>query len=121
MAVKGRYAVQAYQNSKIESSKAEQKSRTEHEKRLIYKYEKEAQELENEEERLIGRLQDLQTEEKMAFSELEACMVTASLAKKDRLQIVQEVSQEHLSYPPHQQQQEQTDMQAERDSLQQQE
>lgn len=26
-------------------------------------------------------------------------MVTASLAKKDRLQIVQEVSQEHLSYP----------------------
>jgi len=36
----------------------------------------------------------LQDEEKNAFQELEQCMVTASLAKRDRLQIVEEVNEE---------------------------
>lgn len=53
---KGRYAINQHQQAKIEASKADQRGRIEHEKRLIYKYEKEAQELENEEERLIQRL-----------------------------------------------------------------
>jgi cell division protein FtsB len=53
--------------NKIGISKADQKQRTEQEKKLIYKYEKEAQNLEATEEALIQRLQMLQDEEKNAF------------------------------------------------------
>lgn len=94
MAAKGRAKVQQFGQNKIGISKADQKERTEQEKRLIYKYEKEAQNLEATEEALIQRLQMLQDEEKNAFQELEQCMVTASLAKRDRLQIVEEVNEE---------------------------
>lgn len=55
----GMGAVQHHYTTKIEKSRADQRARTEQEKRLIYKYEKEAQDLENEEERLIQRLQQL--------------------------------------------------------------
>lgn len=94
MAAKGRAKVQQFGQNKIGISKDVQKERTEQEKRLIYKYEKEAQNLEATEEALIQRLQMLQDEEKNAFQELEQCMVTASLAKRDRLQIVEEVNEE---------------------------
>lgn len=94
MAAKGRQKVQDFGANKIGISKADQRARTEQEKKLIYKYEKEAQNLEATEEALIQRLQMLQDEEKNAFQELEQCMVTASLAKKDRLQIVEEVNEE---------------------------
>ena len=53
--------------NKIGISKADQKQRTEQEKKLIYKYEKEAQNLEATEEALIQRLQMLQDEENNAF------------------------------------------------------
>jgi hypothetical protein len=66
------------------------------EKTLIYKFERQAQDLELEEERLIKRLQSIQDEEKAAFAELEQAMITASLAKKDRLEIVDETLDEHL-------------------------
>lgn len=71
-------------------TKYEVKAKTEAEKRMIYKYEREAQMLEEQEEQLIRRLQDIQDEEKEAFSELEQAMITASLAKRDRLEIVAE-------------------------------
>ena len=47
------------------------KAKTESEKQLIYKFEKEAQDLEQMEERLIKRLQEIQEEEREAFLELE--------------------------------------------------
>lgn len=53
MAAKGRAKVQQFGQNKIGISKADQKERTEQEKRLIYKYEKEAQNLEATEEALI--------------------------------------------------------------------
>lgn len=46
------------------------------------------------EEQLIKRLQEIQEEEKQAFFELEQSMITASLAKRDRLEIVNEVINE---------------------------
>lgn len=98
MAAKGRESVNMHQHNKIMQSKAHQQMRIDQEKRLIYKYEKEAQELEEDEERLIQRLQQLQDEEKKAFIDLEQTMVTASLAKRDRLQIVKEVNAEHAKY-----------------------
>lgn len=48
---------------------------------MIYKYEREAQQLEKDEEGLIGRLQGLQQDEKQAFEDLENAMIVASLAK----------------------------------------
>lgn len=57
---------------------------------MIYKFEREAQKLEGMEEELIKRLQKIQEEEKEAFAELEQAMITASLAKRDRLEIVNE-------------------------------
>ena len=76
-------------------TKAELKAKTEEEKRLIYQYEKEAQKLEAMEEQLIKRLQNIQEDEKVAFQELEQAMITASMARKDRLEIVKEVDGEH--------------------------
>ena len=71
-------------------TKAELKSKTDEEKRLIYKFEKEAQQLESLEEQLIKRLQAIQDEEKAAFKELEQVMIQASMPRKERLEIVQE-------------------------------
>ena len=88
-------SVESYRQKKIEQSKSENKAKIDYEKRLIYKYEKEAQELESAEEGLIKRLQEIQEEERQAFMELEQSMITASLAKKDRLEIVNEVNDEH--------------------------
>lgn len=48
---------------------------------MIYKYEREAQSLELNEEQLIARLQSLQQDEKQAFEDLENAMIVASLAK----------------------------------------
>jgi hypothetical protein len=42
--------------AKTENGKAELRAKTEHEKQLIYKFEREAQELERQEEQLIRRL-----------------------------------------------------------------
>lgn len=53
--------------------------------------------MEEAEERLIKRLQRIQEEERDAFMELEQAMITASLAKKDRLEIVNEVNDEQQS------------------------
>ena len=53
--------------SKVEMTKAELREKTEEEKKLIYKFEKQAQELEAMEEQLIKRLQSIQEEEKAAF------------------------------------------------------
>ena len=92
---KSKHSVESYRQQKIDQSKSENKAKIEYEKRLIYKYEKEAQELEAAEEGLIKRLQEIQEEERQAFMELEQSMITASLAKKDRLEIVNEVNDEH--------------------------
>ena len=90
-------SVGKYRNNRVDQSKQELKQKTETEKQLIYKFEKEAQELEQMEEKLIKRLQEIQEEEREAFLELEQSMITASLAKKDRLEIVNEVIDEQQS------------------------
>jgi len=74
--------VMAFKNEKAMKNKQEQKEKIEYEKRLIYQYEREAQNLEQEEEDLIKILQQLQVDEKGAFEELENAMITASLAKQ---------------------------------------
>ena len=50
MILKSKQSVENYRNNKIGSSKAEIQAKTEHEKQLIYKFEREAQELERMEE-----------------------------------------------------------------------
>lgn len=59
MIQKSKQSVENYRNTKIGSSKAEIKAKTEQEKQMIYKFEREAQELERMEEQLIKRLQDI--------------------------------------------------------------
>ena len=49
----GRSNVAAFKNLKAMQTKAEAKEKIEHEKRMIYQFEKEAQNLEQEEEELI--------------------------------------------------------------------
>jgi len=46
------------------NARAEGREKINYEKQLIYKYEREAQQLEMSEEQLIARLQNLQQEEK---------------------------------------------------------
>lgn len=81
MVAKSKNSVQQFQNQKVEHAKAEGRDKINYEKQLIYKYEREAQQLELSEEQLIGRLQGLQQEEKQAFEDLENAMIVASLAK----------------------------------------
>lgn len=97
MATKAKENVTQFRQKKVMTTKYELKAKTETEKRLIYKYEREAQLLEEQEEKLIKRLQDIQDEEKDAFSELEQAMITASLAKRDRLEIVAEEAEENYA------------------------
>ncbi len=56
MALRSKQNVDKVKQGKAEMTKAELKAKTEEEKRLIYKYEKEAQQLEAMEEQLIKRL-----------------------------------------------------------------
>lgn len=67
MALRSKQNVDKVKLGKAEMTKAELKTKTEEEKRLIYKYEKEAQHLEALEEQLIKRLQYIQEDEKLAF------------------------------------------------------
>jgi hypothetical protein len=59
MVMKSKMSVERYKVHKNESKKNELKAKTEQEKQLIYKFEREAQELERQEEELIRRLQDI--------------------------------------------------------------
>ena len=59
MALRSKQNVDKVKQGKAEMTKAELKAKTEEEKRLIYKYEKEAQQLEAMEEQLIKRLQNI--------------------------------------------------------------
>ena len=81
MIQKSKNSVADYQNQRLVQAKAEGRDKINYEKQLIYKYEREAQQLEAQEEQLIGRLQNLQQEEKQAFEDLENAMIVASLAK----------------------------------------
>ena len=74
-----------FQLKKKNKLKEEFREKTDNEKRLIYKYEGEAQELEKLEERLIVELQETQDEERLAYKELEEAMVEASIGKRERL------------------------------------
>ena len=56
MAHKGKQNVDAYRQTKAQMTRQEMKAKTEEEKKLIYKFEKEAQQLEQLEEKLIQRL-----------------------------------------------------------------
>ncbi len=67
--------MESFKQSKVEMTRQELKQKTEEEKRLIYRFEKEAQQLEALEEQLIKRLQSVQEEEKAAFRELEQVMI----------------------------------------------
>jgi len=59
MITKSKQSVDKYRHSKAEQSRQETKAKTEYEKKLIYRFEKEAQDLERMEENLIKRLQDI--------------------------------------------------------------
>ena len=59
MIAKSKYSVETFRQSKISANKSETQAKIDYEKRLIYKYEKEAQELEANEEGLIKRLQEI--------------------------------------------------------------
>ena len=77
--------VQDYQDKKKGMLKNEYKDRTIKEKKLIYEYESEAQQLEKLEEQLIQELQETQEEEREAYKELEEAMLEASRSKRERL------------------------------------
>ena len=81
MIAKSKNAQQDFAHNRLANARAEGREKINHEKQLIYKYEREAQQLEKEEEALIGRLQNLQVDEKQAFEDLENAMIVASLAK----------------------------------------
>jgi hypothetical protein len=59
MAAKSKESVSDYKQGKVKTTKVEIKAKTEAEKRMIYKYERDAQMLEEQEERLIKRLQEI--------------------------------------------------------------
>lgn len=77
--------VQDYQDKKKGMLKDEFKDRTAGEKKLIYQYEAEAQQLEKLEEQLILELQETQEEEREAYKDLEEAMLEASRSKRERL------------------------------------
>ena len=77
--------IKEFNDRKKHQLKDEYKEKTEGEKRLIYKYESEAQELERLEEQLIKELQETQDEEREAYRELEEAMLAASVSKKERV------------------------------------
>ena len=95
MAMRGKEQIKSYQQNKAALTRQELKQKTEEEKRLIYKFEKEAQQLEQLEEQLIKRLQVIQDEEKAAFKELEEVMILASKPKNHRVQPLQPVTEDH--------------------------
>ena len=64
------------------------------ERQRIYAYEQEARDLERMEAELIGRLHTTQAMERQAFQELEQAMISASMPKRERLLIIQEMSSE---------------------------
>lgn len=88
MAAKGKEQAANFRQTKVALTKQEMAVKTEEEKRLIYKLEREAQQLESLEEQLIKRLQQIQDEEKAAFKELETVMIQASMPRKERLEVV---------------------------------
>lgn len=90
MAMRGKQNIEGYKQSKAQLTRQELKAKTDEEKKMIYKFEKEAQQLEHLEEQLIKRLQNIQDEEKAAFKELEQVMIQASMPRKDRLEVVKE-------------------------------
>lgn len=59
MIAKSKSSVAEFQNQRLANARAEGRERINYEKQLIYKYEREAQQLEQSEEQLIGRLQAL--------------------------------------------------------------
>ena len=54
--MRGKQQVDVYKQSKVQLTRQELKIKTDEEKKLIYKFEKEAQQLEQLEEQLIKRL-----------------------------------------------------------------
>lgn len=56
MIAKSKNTVQTYTEQKLANARTEARDKINYEKQLIYKYEREAQKLENEEEQLIGQL-----------------------------------------------------------------
>ena len=59
MIAKSRSQVQQFRDQKMAQARQEGREKVNQEKQLIYKYEREAQQLELQEEQLIGRLQGL--------------------------------------------------------------
>lgn len=59
MAMRGKQNIDVYKQSKAQLTRQELKAKTDEEKKLIYKFEKEAQQLEQLEEQLIKRLQNI--------------------------------------------------------------
>ena len=81
MIAKSKNSVNDFQQQRLANARAEGREKINYEKQMIYKFEREAQQLELNEEQLISRLQNLQQEEKQAFEDLENAMIVASLAK----------------------------------------
>ncbi len=62
------------------------------ERQRIYQYEQEARDLERMEAELIGRLHTTQAMERQAFQELEQAMISASMPKRERILVMQEMN-----------------------------
>ncbi|TNV80498.1 hypothetical protein FGO68_gene11691 [Halteria grandinella] len=90
-------AVQNFKWSRASEKQNEFRLKTQNEKRLILQYQYEASELERLEAELLSRLQNTQAMERQAFMELEQAMITASLPKTQRLQIIHEMNAEHAA------------------------
>ena len=88
---KSKNKVEETKKLKQQEVEKEMKVKTEKEKILIYQLEKEAQNLEKEEEELIQRLQTIQTQERDAFKDLEDAMISASYSRKERMKVMGEV------------------------------
>ena len=88
-----RGAVDSFRWSRSKEVSDELRFKTEQERYLITQFEQEARELERMEAELIMRLHATQASERQAFQELEHAMITASLPKKERLMIIQEMAQ----------------------------
>lgn len=80
-----RAAVDGFRNNRSKDVFDDNRNKADLERKMIYDYEMEARELEQQEANLLERLHKTQNDEKKAFIELEEAMINASMPKKDRL------------------------------------
>jgi hypothetical protein len=86
-------AVTMFKWGKFNDVQTDFRARAQKEKELILEYQEEARELERMEAELIARLHNTQAMERAAFLELEKAMISASQPKKERIMIIEEMTE----------------------------